>query len=218
MENISGVEKERVLLALETTDARASVALYIKGELREKSIDSAQRHEETVMPAVADFMQQEQTELKALDGLCVDVGPGSFTGVRIGVCHANAMGYALGIPVISVNALEALAYPHLHQGKPVCALIDARNGNGYGALYDEEGKELMPPCPCVTAEFLQDVPEEAIRVGSGYPEGTDFVAAIPRAADIASIGALRLAETPVGTEARPLYLRPSQAERNRKKA
>lgn len=216
MENINGVEK--VLLALETTDAQASVALYRKGAVYEKIIDSDRRHEETVMPAVADFMQVEQAELNELEGLCVDVGPGSFTGVRIGVCHANAMAYALGIPVISVNALEALAYPHLHEGKPVCALIDARNGNGYGALYDEEGKELIPPCPCVTEEFLQAVPEEAIRVGSGYPEGTDFVPAIPRAADVAAIGALRLDETPVGTEARPLYLRPSQAERNRKKA
>lgn len=216
MENINGVEK--VLLALETTDAQASVALYRKGAVYEKLINSDRRHEETVMPAVADFMQVEQAELNELEGLCVDVGPGSFTGVRIGVCHANAMAYALGIPVISVNALEALAYPHLHEGKPVCALIDARNGNGYGALYDEEGKELMPPCPCVTEEFLQAVPEEAIRVGSGYPEGTDFVPAIPRAANVAAIGALRLAETPVGTEARPLYLRPSQAERNRKKA
>lgn len=216
MENINGVEK--VLLALETTDAQASVALYRKGAVYEKIINSDRRHEETVMPAVADFMQVEQAELNELEGLCVDVGPGSFTGVRIGVCHANAMAYALGIPVISVNALEALAYPHLHEGKPVCALIDARNGNGYGALYDEEGKELIPPCPCVTEEFLQAVPEEAIRVGSGYPEGTDFVPAIPRAANVAAIGALRLAETPVGTEARPLYLRPSQAERNRKKA
>ncbi len=216
MENINGVEK--VLLALETTDAQASVALYRKGAVHEKIINSDRRHEETVMPAVADFMQVEHAELNELEGLCVDVGPGSFTGVRIGVCHANAMAYALGIPVISVNALEALAYPHLHEGKPVCALIDARNGNGYGALYDEEGKELIPPCPCVTEEFLQAVPEEAIRVGSGYPEGTDFVPAIPRAADVAAIGALRLDETPVGTEARPLYLRPSQAERNRKKA
>lgn len=216
MENINGLEK--VLLALETTDAQASVALYRKGAVYEKIIDSDRRHEETVMPAVADFMQVEHAELNELEGLCVDVGPGSFTGVRIGVCHANAMAYALGIPVISVNALEALAYPHLHEGKPVCALIDARNGNGYGALYDEEGKELIPPCPCVTEEFLQAVPEEAIRVGSGYPEGTDFVPAIPRAADVAAIGALRLDETPVGTEARPLYLRPSQAERNRKKA
>lgn len=216
MENINGVEK--VLLALETTDAQASVALYRKGEVYERIINSDRRHEETVMPAVADFMQVEHAELNELEGLCVDVGPGSFTGVRIGVCHANAMAYALGIPVISVNALEALAYPHLHEGKPVCALIDARNGNGYGALYDEEGKELIPPCPCVTEEFLQAVPEEAIRVGSGYPEGTDFVPAIPRAADVAAIGALRLDETPVGTEARPLYLRPSQAERNRKKA
>lgn len=215
MEDLS---KSLPLLALETTDARASVALYGGEGLLEKTIDSAQRHEETVMPAVAALLAEAGVEPKALRALAVDVGPGSFTGVRIGVCHANAMGDALDIPVVSVNALEALAYPHLHQGKAVCALIDARNGNGYGAVYAEDGGEIVPPCPCVVEDFLGEIPAEAICVGSGYPEGREHINALPQAKDIAALGAEKLRETPHGEAARPLYLRQSQAERNRKKA
>lgn len=207
---------ENIILALETTDAQASVALYRDGQVVETLIDSAQRHEETVMPAVQNLLTEAGVKPQHLTGLAVDVGPGSFTGVRIGVCHANAMAYALRIPVVQVNALEALAFPHLGQGKPVCALIDARNGNGYGALYEANGAEKIPPCPCVVEAFLKEIPEDALLVGSGYPEGMEYICAQPRAESIARLGAARLDITPVGEEAKPLYLRQSQAERNRK--
>lgn len=207
---------ENIILALETTDAQASVALYRDGQVVETLIDSAQRHEETVMPAVQNLLTEAGVKPQHLTGLAVDVGPGSFTGVRIGVCHANAMAYALRIPVVQVNALEALAFPHLGQGKPVCALIDARNGNGYGALYEANGAEKISPCPCVVEAFLKEIPEDALLVGSGYPEGMEYICAQPRAESIARLGAARLDITPVGEEAKPLYLRQSQAERNRK--
>lgn len=216
MENLSRETTPTILLALETTDTQASVALYREGEIRQRVIDSVQRHAETVMPAVEELLEQEGLTTQTLTGLAVDVGPGSFTGVRIGVCHANAIAYALGIPVVSVDALKALAFPHLGQGKPVCALIDARNGNGYGALYADNGEALIPPRPCVVEEFLKEIPAEALCTGSGYPEGVDFVPAQPRAESIARLGVVELKHTPVGAEARPLYLRQSQAERNRK--
>lgn len=207
---------ETIILALETTDAQASVALFRDGEVVETLIDSAQRHEETVMPAVEKLLKEAGIVPKNLTGLAVDIGPGSFTGVRIGVCHTNAMAYALGIPVVGVDALKALAFPHFGQGKPVCALIDARNGNGYGALYDENGEALIPPCPCVVEAFLKKIPENALLVGSGYLEGMEYICAQPRAESIARLGSMRLDSTPVGEEAKPLYLRQSQAERNRK--
>ncbi len=207
-----------ILLALETTDTRASVALYRNGAVKEKCIESPLRHEETVMPAVAALLEEERIAPGELTALAVDVGPGSFTGVRIGVCHGNAMGYALGIPVAGINALEALAYPHLHKKRPVCAHIDARNGNGYGALYGAEGEALLPPCACVTEEFLARVPEDALLVGTGFPEGCFHIQALPRALEVALLGAERIACTPLGEEVRPLYLRPSQAERNKKQA
>ena len=143
------------ILALETTDRVASVALLTDDGCREKRIESPLRHEETVMPAVDELLAEAGLVPSDLTALAVDVGPGSFTGVRIGVCHGNAMALALGLPVISVNALEALAWPLLGGGASVAAIVDARNGNGYGALYAPDGTALIPPCAIEIEPFLQ---------------------------------------------------------------
>ena len=197
------------ILALETTDKVASVALLTDSGLVEKRIESPLRHEETVMPAVDELLCEAGLTPNHLTALAVDVGPGSFTGVRIGVCHGNAMALALDLPIVAVNALEALAYPLLGGESPVAAIIDARNGNGYGALYAPDGGVLIPPCAMEIEPFLQALPENAILTGTGFP-GADE--ALPLAASIARIAAGRTGER----AASPLYLRPSQAERKQK--
>jgi len=136
-----------------------------------------------------------------MDAFAADVGPGSFTGVRIGVCMANALGAAHHKPVIAVNALETLAYPC--RNVTVCALIDARNGNGYGAVY-RNGEPLIPPCACVMNEFTAHLPENCRIVGTAA-SGREM----PAAASVAAIAANRQGEK----EIMPLYLKPSQAER-----
>jgi tRNA threonylcarbamoyladenosine biosynthesis protein TsaB len=195
-----------IILALETTDRVASVALLTDEGCYEKRIESPLKHEETVMPAVDALLTEAGLTPAELTVLAVDIGPGSFTGVRIGVCHGNAMALALGLPIVSVNALAALAYPLLGGGNPVAAIIDARNGNGYGALYASNGAALIPPCPMEIGPFLEKLPEGTILTGTGFP-GAD--GALPLAASIARIAAGRAGER----TASPLYLRPSQAER-----
>ena len=197
------------ILALETTDKVASVALLMETGCREKRIESPLRHEETVMPAVDELLAETGLAPSDLTALAVDVGPGSFTGVRIGVCHGNAMALALGLPIVPVNALEALAFPLLNGNAPVAAIIDARNGNGYGALYAPDGTELIPPCAMEIGPFMERLPKAAILTGTGFP-GAD--GALPLAASIAHIAAKRTGEKAVS----PLYLRPSQAERKQR--
>ena len=197
------------ILALETTDRVASVALLTETGCREKRIESPLRHEETVMPAVDKLLAEAGVSPEELTAVAVDVGPGSFTGVRIGVCHGNAMAMALGLPIVPVNALEALAYPFLSGGAPVAAVIDARNGNGYGALYAPDGGVLIPPCAMEIEPFLKSLPEDAILTGTGFP-GAD--GALPQSSSIAHIAAGRAGER----AASPLYLRPSQAERKQR--
>ena len=197
------------ILALETTDRVASVALLTDGGCFEKRIESPLRHEETVMPAVDELLQEAGLAPADLTALAVDVGPGSFTGVRIGVCHGNAMVLALGLPIVSVNALEALAFPLLGGDRPVAALIDARNGNGYGALYAPDGAELIPPCAMEIAPFLAQLPANAVLTGTGFP---DADGALPQAGSVARIAAGRAGER----ASSPLYLRPSQAERKQR--
>lgn len=198
-----------ILLALESTDERASLALLTQAGCREVLIQSPLRHEQTLMPAVDALLSEEDITPSDLTALAVDVGPGSFTGVRIGVCHANAMAAALDIPVIPVNALEALSYPHLQQDRPVAAIIDARNGNGYGALYAPDGTQLLPPAAIEIDPFLRQLPQNAILTGTGAPQGDG---ALPAAGAVARLAQGR----PGQKEAHPLYLRPSQAERMHK--
>ena len=119
------------------------------------------------------------------------------------------MALALRLPIVAVNALEAIAFPLLGGKVPVAAIIDARNGNGYGALYAPDGAVLIPPCAMEIEPFLQSLPEDAILTGTGFP-GAD--GALPLADSVARIAADRAGER----AASPLYLRPSQAERKQK--
>ena len=103
-----------IILALETTACVASVALLedeaVLGVLQ---CDAEKKHAETVLPAIKQLLAQQQIDLSRIDALAVDVGPGSFTGVRIGVCIANAFAYALQKPVIAVDSLRVLSQPLL---------------------------------------------------------------------------------------------------------
>ena len=189
------------ILAFETTDAVASVALYLDGKIYETVIDTDRRHAESVLPAADALLSEHGLSTADMDAFAADVGPGSFTGVRIGVCMANALSAAHKKPVVAVNALEALAYPY--QSETVCALIDARNGNGYGAVY-RNGEILKAPCACVIADFTADLPEDCRMVGTATNDPK-----LPSASAVASIAANRTGEK----EIVPLYLRLSQAER-----
>lgn len=189
------------ILAFETTDAVASVALYLDGEVFETVINTDLRHAESVLPAAEALLSVHNLSTADMDAFAADVGPGSFTGVRIGVCMANALGAAHQKPVIPVNALEALAFPY--RGQNICALIDARNGNGYGALY-RNGMVLTEPCACVIDDFTANLPEDCRLVGTATNDPQ-----MPSAASVARIAAERNGEE----EIVPLYIKLSQAER-----
>lgn len=189
------------ILAFETTDSIASVALYSDGEVFETVIESDKRHAESVLPAAEALLCEHGLSTADMDAFAADVGPGSFTGVRIGVCTANALGAAHGRPVVAVNALETLAFPY--RKETVCALIDARNGNGYGAVY-RNGQPIKPPCACVVADFLADLPENCRMVGTATNNPQ-----LPSAACAARLAAEKQGEK----EIVPLYLKLSQAER-----
>lgn len=191
------------ILAFETTDAIASVALYLDGKVFDAVIDTDKRHAESVLPAAESLLFEHGLSTADMDAFAADVGPGSFTGVRIGVCMANALGAAHQKPVVGVNALEALAYPY--RNETVCALIDARNGNAYGALY-QNGQAIKPPCACVIADFTAHLPDNCRMVGTATNDPK-----LPSADVVARIAAERSGEK----EVVPLYLKLSQAERMR---
>ena len=169
------------ILLISTSGRAAGAAVCRGGEVvRSKLSDNGLTHSETIMPLI-DGLFDDEIKLCDMDAVCADVGPGSFTGVRIGVCIANAMAYALKLPVIEVSSLRALA-DAIDTERPVCALIDARNGNGYAALY-ENGKELIAPKAVAVGEFIAELPQNTVFTGDGAKAYHDAIAAaLPNAA------------------------------------
>lgn len=196
------------ILALETSDKLASLALLDGQRQIELELDCSLQHAQSVLPAIDRLLDEQNIELSSIDAFAVDVGPGSFTGVRIGITIANALALASSKPVVGIDSLSALMRPVLLPDKSCAAIIDARNGNGYAAGYKKDGS-FIEPCACVIDEFLSSFGPVDILVGTGTNNKL-----LPRAIDIALIARERLESGYKATQAvTAMYLRPSQAER-----
>lgn len=198
------------ILAFETSHSEASVALCIENEVFEKRIVSQKKHEETVMPAVVALLDEHSISVSDLDLVAVDVGPGSFTGIRIGICHANAIADAVNIPCIGVCALEAMIYGVSYESA-IGAMIEAGNDNCYGALFDNSHKYIMGPEATSIHDFLERISDMSC---NSILKDTDGF--LPSAGAISMLAKEKYSEIGyINTRALPLYLRPSQAERKR---
>jgi len=130
-----------LLLALDTSTRRVGVALggaqgvHAALELDGPCDDRPPRHAEEVVPAIAYLAEQCGAELSHLSAIAVSVGPGMFTGLRVGVTTAKVLGQALRIPVIPIASLDLLAYPLRHSGVLVVPVMDARRHEVYYAMY-----------------------------------------------------------------------------------
>ncbi len=195
------------LLAIDTTSAVATAALFRDGALiTEREADAAKKHAQTLLPLIDALLEENGVTIGQIDRFAVDIGPGSFTGVRIGVSLVNALAFAAGRQINPVDALFALALSAGETQRPVCAMLDARNGNAYAALYRAD-EVLIAPGAVEIASFLPLVPQDAVFAGDVNTE----VKAYPRARFV-GLAALRQPER-AQSEVEPLYLRPSQAER-----
>lgn len=208
-----------LMLCLSTSGPTASAALIRDGE-----VISLQRggrgltHSQTIMSLAEQAMLSCGYSPADMDAFAVDAGPGSFTGVRIGVCAVNAMAAAFDKPVVQVSSLEGLLYGL----ENACALIDCRNGNGYAMVLSHE--VTLPPSAVVISELLAELPEDILIVGDGAELHHDTIATVipsVRFADDNEVDAAKcglaawdkLMADDTLKEAMPLYLRPSQAER-----
>ncbi len=199
------------LLAIDTTSAIATAALFRDGALvREREADAAKKHAETVLPLIDALLEECGVPIGQIDLFAVDIGPGSFTGVRIGVSLVNALAFATDRMIVPVDALRALALSAGETEKPVCAMIDARNGNAYAALY-RAGETMIEPCAVGIESFLARLPEDTVFVGDAHTEEQTY----PRARFV-GFAALAMQDK-ARREVEPTYLRSSQAERLKQK-
>ena len=138
------------ILAIDTSCGAASVAIVESGEIEPLAVVSrvmTRGHAEALAPMVEDAALAVAGGLATLDRIVVTTGPGSFTGIRVGLAMARAMGLALGVPVVGVSTLAALAAPLLSEPRPgvIAAAIDARHGSAYFQLFEASGRPLGPP-------------------------------------------------------------------------
>lgn len=217
------------LLAVETSTRAGGVAL-LDGErvCGEYALDVKATHSERLMPAIDRVLTDAGWTPADLQGLAVAVGPGSFTGLRIGLSTVKGLALALGIPVAAVPTLDAMAASLPFACLPVCPVLDARKGEVYCSLFRWDGAAMrrewaylaLPP-----RELAARLTEPVILLGdaAGTIETPQARLAPPhrRGPSPAAVGVLGLArlvagETVAVADLVPIYLRPSEAELKRR--
>jgi tRNA threonylcarbamoyladenosine biosynthesis protein TsaB len=144
------------LLAIDTSTKVAGAALMEDGRLVcETNLACGLTHSERLMALVDGCLRLAGWNPGDIDIVAAVSGPGSFTGVRIGVATAKGIAEALGKPVVPVNTLEALAASFVGFGSVVAPLLDARREQVYCAIYDGGLRELLPPCAMRLDELLR---------------------------------------------------------------
>ncbi len=197
------------ILGIDTSTPIGSVGL-IEGDdfVAEHTLNVMQAHSSRLMPAIDQVLEWGNLGVHDLDACAVGIGPGSFTGVRIGVGTAKSLCYAIKKPIVGVSTLEAIAYNLRYAKGLICPILDARREEVYGAVF-HGGATLERRCEdlCLSiSELLNRVESSAVFVGDGldrYAEavrerfGASVILAdstfnAPRGTNIARIGRERL--------------------------
>ena len=125
-----------LILGIETATERVSVAIGgHEGVIGLFEVTKGRRHAETLVPAIDFTLRQAGIDLDEISVVAVDVGPGLFTGMRVGLASATALAQALRIPMIGISSLDLLAFTQQHADKIVVPVIDARKSEVFYAMY-----------------------------------------------------------------------------------
>jgi tRNA threonylcarbamoyladenosine biosynthesis protein TsaB len=125
-----------ILLGIATATSQAGVALSgPDGPIASLQVRQGRRHGELLAPAIETVTRMAGIGMQQIGRVAVDIGPGLFTGLRVGVATAKALAAALDIPIVGCSSLELLAYPHRRQDRLVAAVVDAKRGEVFWALF-----------------------------------------------------------------------------------
>lgn len=223
------------ILAVDTTGAHSSVAL-LEGEQLRGEVDvmtERPQHVEGLLPTVDYLLERLGIALPDVDGFAVSCGPGSFTGLRIGIATVEGLAYSLDRPAVGVSSLDATAHRYRHRAGRIVAWIQAYRGEVYAREYDSNGIEVEPAgeASCEPPARLLDrlTSPPAMIVGSGTAAYGALVrekfgdavglgeASFFLGEPVARLGARRIAageRAPLGGLS-AFYVRASEAERQR---
>jgi tRNA threonylcarbamoyladenosine biosynthesis protein TsaB len=159
------------LLAIDTSTASCAVALFENGRLLFESIYTAGKtHSRHLMTMIDQGLAACRWVLKDVDGFAVTRGPGTFTGLRIGISTIKGLAAATGKPVVGISSLAALAYPLSVQDDPVVPMIDARRGEVYWAVFQQGSVDVDAAgevSVCAPETVSRKLPPDAVLIGSG---------------------------------------------------
>lgn len=208
------------ILCIDTSSKLCSVAILEDENLVKKiEIDNGLTHSEILMDLIKNLLDDCNLDLKDINLIVSDIGPGSFTGIRIGIATAKAFSDSLNIHCIGISSLEVLAYS-IKQDLIICSTIDCKNNNSYFALYELSNgsyKVLEAPTSDSNENLLNLLNEKyanknIVYVGNGLKqENTDYYL------DIYNLGLAGYKKFISNNKAfeniLPLYLKKPQAER-----
>jgi tRNA threonylcarbamoyladenosine biosynthesis protein TsaB len=220
------------VLAIDTSTTVCSVAVVagerIEAEAAEYSGNTHARH---LMARVEEVMAESGRQLADLDGIAVAAGPGSFTGLRIGIATAQGLAMAAGVPIVGISSLEAAAWSAPAAANTVCAMLDARRKEVYVARFDRRDGVLVRAGNDRVARpeaVIADMPRGCCFIGTGVRAYRDRIAALApeasfpnadadhwiRAAGVASLAQPLLAGNSQHLQSMvsPRYIRKSDAE------
>jgi len=224
-----------IILGIETATSQVGCALGgVEGSIASFHSCKGRRHAETLAPAIEFVCAQAGVEWREISVVAVDIGPGLFTGLRVGIATAKAIAQALRVPMIGLSSLDLLAFPLRHGAAMIATAVDARRGEVFCALYRPVpgGVQRVAPArvcsPDELASELMAMGEDCLLVGDGalrYSECFDDARhltladsgfAYPSASSLVELAhpqAIR-EEFVQPSELKPVYLRKSDAEIN----
>ena len=223
------------ILAVDTSATAASVAVAEENKLiGEFSINTALTHSQTLMPMVDELLKNTGLSVNDIDAVAVNAGPGSFTGVRIGVAAVKGIAFPKNLPCVSVSTLESMAYNMLGNDCIVCSVMDARCSQVYNALLRVKGCTVTRMTDDRALSLtdlkneLQNINEKVVLVGDGAVLCSKFLGEelenimlapfnnrIQTASSVAyaAFEKINNGETVKADELMPVYLRLPQAQR-----
>ena len=224
-----------LILAMDSSAKAASVAVCKDNALLGQYFqNNGLTHSKTLLSMTKDLLKNLDVSIEDIDLIAVSSGPGSFTGVRIGVAAAKGLAWGADKPVCGVSPLEAMAYQlqEPNTTTTICAVMDARRNQVYNALFELKGGTLLRQCQD-RAISLEDLAAELQNIGSPVclvGDGAEISYEYLSAADIpcklapqllrdqtafgAALAAIHAIQT-TATALEPSYLRPPQAEREK---
>jgi len=221
------------ILGIDTSTSCGGVGLVDgQGVIADYLLNLPVTHSERVLAAIGLVLSQSGCNLADLSGIAISLGPGSFTGLRIGVSVVKGLAFATGLPVVGVSTLDTLAAQIGPTSYAICPILDARKAEVYTALYRYEGgscvRRFTPYRVMRPEELVAQIREKTVLIGDGVKAYGDYFRnalpslvlfpalslCVPHGSVVATLGFELLQrgeilELPAFT---PIYVRPSEAE------